>query len=134
MRAERQRREGRLEEQPARPPLVHVPALHDAVPAAYLVVEQPADPAGRLDVEMPPGVTVDPVAQQQLGRADRAPGKHDRARVHARTTRRDAGRAPAAREDFRDTHPGSVSGFVQCISLWRARRLAFHGARRLSRL
>src|SRR5437764_684917 len=53
VRAERRRGERGLEEEAAVEPLVHAPALHDAVPAAdRAIAEARADPAGRLDAEV----------------------------------------------------------------------------------
>ena len=46
---EGQRGEGGLEEQAPVLPLVHVPALHHALPAAHRLVESRPDPARRVD-------------------------------------------------------------------------------------
>src|SRR6476646_8703391 len=75
--AEGQRREGRLEQQPLRLPLIDVVALHDAVPAPHLLLVAGADPAGGVDVEVAADLaTAEPGAQQQLRRPQGAPS-HD---------------------------------------------------------
>ena len=50
--AEGKRGEGRLEQDPLLLPLVHVAALHDALPAAHVLLEAGADPAGGMDVQV----------------------------------------------------------------------------------
>ena len=50
--AEGERREGGLEQDPLRLPLVEVVALHHALPAAHLLRVAGADPAGGVDVEV----------------------------------------------------------------------------------
>jgi hypothetical protein len=75
--AERERGERRLHQQAHLVPLVDVVALHDAVPATDLLLEEPADPGGGVDVQVAADLAAhvaDPVAEQQLGRPDRAAG------------------------------------------------------------
>src|SRR3954452_8020274 len=77
--AEGERGEGRLEQDALRLPLIHVVALHHAVPAAHLLLVARADPGGGVDVEMPPeGGMVDPGAEQQLGSAEGTAGADHR--------------------------------------------------------
>ena len=65
---------------PLRLPLVDVVALHDAVPAAHLLLVAGADPAGGVDVEVAADLAAaEPRAQQQLGRAEGAAGDDHRA-------------------------------------------------------
>src|SRR5581483_10922089 len=73
--AEGQGRERRLHEEPYVLPLVHAVALHDALPAAHLLVEAGADPGGGVDPQVAPKLRVAQArAQEQLRRADRATG------------------------------------------------------------
>ncbi len=73
--AEGERREGRLEQDPLRLPLVDEVALHDAVPAAYLLLVTGADPAGGVDVEVATHLAAcQPRADQQLRGAEGAAG------------------------------------------------------------
>ena len=77
--AEGERREGRLEQDPGRLPLVDVVALHHALPAAHLLLVAGADPAGGVDVEVAADLAAaKPGAQQQLGRAEGAAGDDHR--------------------------------------------------------
>ena len=71
LRAEGERGEGRLEQDPLGLPLVHVVALHHALPAPHVLLVPGADPGGGVDVEVAPQRRVaDSRAQQQLGCAE----------------------------------------------------------------
>src|SRR5437870_13241667 len=92
---ERERREGRLHEQATPGPLADVPALHDPVPTVDLLIEERADPAGRLDAQVTAdGTRAEALPQQELGRPDRAAGEHHGSGAHAVIAAAHANRAP----------------------------------------
>ena len=75
--AEGERGEGRLEQDALALPLVDGIALHHALPAADLLVEAGADPAGRMDAEVAPELAAARAhsgAHEELRRAERAAG------------------------------------------------------------
>src|SRR5436190_3388954 len=84
--AEGKRREGRLEKEAAVLPFGDRIALHDAVPAANLVIKSGADPAGRMDPQIATQLIARrPVsgAQQELRGPERSPGEdHSAPRVN----------------------------------------------------
>src|SRR3954447_18594552 len=69
--AEGKRREGGLEEDPLGLPLVDVVALHDALPAAHLLLVAGTDPRRGVDVKMAAQSRMaDARAKEQLRRAE----------------------------------------------------------------
>ena len=122
--AEGQRREGRLEQDPLRLPLVDVVALHHALPAAHLLLVAGADPAGRVDVEVAPDLAAaEAGAQQQLRRAQGAAGDDRRAAgadrvgaalaVPARRRRRSSSATPTARPSSTRTRRASTPARIR---------------------